>query len=741
MQYFLVGQIGVGVGIGVKKTDSDSDPDSPTPSGAERRCRMENRWSDEKAAQFIERYGARWGEDLAIGLYVASLIGSEDKLVLHGGGNSSVKTVYTNLLGERLHAIYVKASGYNMAHIEPNGYTGLDLDYLKKLRALSDLSDEEMVNEFRTHILDARAATPSIETLVHVFVSGKFVHHTHPDAILALTNQQRGEELVKEALGKSIVVLRYFAPGFKLAKAIANALEEDPTAKAIVLMRHGLVTWSQTARESYGTTIDLTSKAERYLEQNARHPIVCRISTPISTAEKRLGEIAPMVRGLLANPTGNPDHPWERVILRPLITKDVLNFVDSDSGRELALTPPLTSDHLIRTKAFYLWVADPHFDDHGKLKGQFSKAIQEYGAAYDAYVARYAKDMPPGVERMDSLPRVILVPGLGALCAGKDVFAAEIIRDITAHTLATKAQIAAMGSYCGMSERDLFEMEYRSLQHTKLQGDKHLPLARKVALITGAAGAIGSGIAQEFLEQGCHVAATDLPGDSLTGLVEEFRTQFGPRVMGVPLDITDPESVTEGFGAVIRAWGGIDLVILNAGVAHVSALTEMTLESFRKLEKINVEGTLLVLAESARLFKFQGTGGDIVMVSTKNVFAPGARFGAYSATKAAGHQLARIASQELADMDVRVNMVAPDAVFSHGSRKSGLWAEVGPDRMAARGLSPEGLEEYYRNRNLLKAKVTAEHVAKAVLYFATRQSPTTGATIPVDGGLPDATPR
>jgi NAD(P)-dependent dehydrogenase (short-subunit alcohol dehydrogenase family) len=207
------------------------------------------------------------------------------------------------------------------------------------------------------------------------------------------------------------------------------------------------------------------------------------------------------------------------------------------------------------------------------------------------------------------------------------------------------------------------------------------------------------------------------------------------------MDITDPNSVTEGFGIVIRAWGGIDLVILNAGMAHVSALADLSLESFRKLERINVDGTLIMLSQCARFFKHQGTGGDIVMVSTKNVFAPGARFGAYSATKAAGHQLARIASQEFAEMDVRVNMVAPDAVFSHGTRKSGLWTEIGPERMSARGLSPEGLEEYYRNRNLLKAKITARHVAKAVLFFATRQTPTTGATIPVDGGLPDATPR
>jgi len=702
---------------------------------------MENRWSDEKAAQFLEKYGNRWGKDLALGLYAASLIGAEDKLVLHGGGNSSVKTTHTNLLGERLDAIYVKASGYNMAFIEPNGYTGLDLGYLKKLRSLSVLSDEEMANELRTHFLDARSATPSIETLVHAFIPSKFVDHTHPDAILALTNQQEGEKLVREALGTDVAILRYSPPGFKLAKAVADALEANPAAKAMVLMRHGLVTWGEAARESYNATIELTGRAERYLEQNARHALVCRIQTPVSLAQERLVGIAPVVRGLLANPTSDPDHPWARIILRPLITREVLDFVDSDGGREVAATSPLTSDHLIRTKAFYLWIEKPEFNDPNRLREQLSKAIREYADAYNTYVERYAEDMPPGIERMDPFPRVILVPGLGALCAGKDIAAAEVVKDITAHTLATKAQVAAMGTYCGLSERELFEMEYRTLQHVKLQGDKSLPLARHVALITGAAGAIGSGIAQELLEQGCHVAATDLPGDALTGLVDELRTRFGARVMGVPLDITSASSIADAFGAVIRAWGGIDLIILNAGVAHVSAITEMSLESFRKLEKINIEGMLLMLAESARFFKLQGTGGDIVMVSTKNVFAPGARFGAYSATKAAGHQLARIASQEFAEMDVRVNMVAPDAVFSHGSRKSGLWSEIGPERMAARGLSPEGLEEYYRNRNLLKIRVTARHVAKAVLYFATRQSPTTGATIPVDGGLPDATPR
>jgi rhamnose utilization protein RhaD (predicted bifunctional aldolase and dehydrogenase)/NAD(P)-dependent dehydrogenase (short-subunit alcohol dehydrogenase family) len=702
---------------------------------------MQNRWSEDKATQFVEKYGRQWGQDLALGLYAASLVGAEENLVLHGGGNSSVKTVHTNRLGEPIDAIYVKASGYNMAHLEPNGYTGLDLNYLKKLRALSELSDEDMASEFRTHILDARAANPSIETLVHVFIPGRFVNHTHPDAILALTNQENAEKIVREALGDRIVVLKYVPPGFKLAKAVASALDENPTATAMVLMCHGLVTWGDTARDCYTATVELTSKAERYLAQHARRPLVCKDPTPVALAEQRLTRVAPMVRGLLADPTGDPDHRWARVILQPLITEDVLHFVDSDRGKEAALTPPLTSDHLIRTKAFYLWIDNPDFDDLARLRDQFSRAIQDYAAAYNAYVDRYAAAMPPGVERMDSLPRVILVPGLGVLCAGQDAAATKIISDIASHSLATKAQVAAMGTYCGISERDLFDMEYHTLQHLKLHSNKSLPLGRHVALITGAAGAIGSGIANELLAQGCHVALTDLPGDALTTLVKELRARYGARVIGTPLDITDPVSVSEGFGTVARTWGGVDLLILNAGVAHVSAITDMTLESFRKLEKINVEGTLLTLAEAARMFRSQGTGGDIVLISTKNVFAPGARFGAYSATKAASHQLARIASQEFADMDVRVNMVAPDAVFSHGSRRSGLWAEIGPERMAARGLSPEGLEEYYRNRNLLKARVTAQHVAKAVLYFATRQSPTTGATIPVDGGLPDATPR
>jgi NAD(P)-dependent dehydrogenase (short-subunit alcohol dehydrogenase family) len=268
-----------------------------------------------------------------------------------------------------------------------------------------------------------------------------------------------------------------------------------------------------------------------------------------------------------------------------------------------------------------------------------------------------------------------------------------------------------------------------------------LPLRNKVALVTGAAGAIGYGICCGLLENGCHLAATDLPGEKLDNFTADLKQTAGDRVIGIPIDVTNEESIIHGLESISLTWGGIDILVINAGIPLVKFLKDIELGDFKRLEKVNVEGTFLTLREIARHFILQGTGGDVIIVSTKNVPSPGAGFGAYSATKAACHQLGRIASIELAQYGVRVNMVAPDGVFSEGKYKSGLWAEVGPDRMRARGLDEKGLQEYYQNRNLLKARITGRHVANAVLFFATRQTPTTGVTIPVDGGLPDATPR
>lgn len=715
---------------------------------------MRSRWSEEEAAGFVARYAAKWGEPLALRTYTSRLLGQEPDLVLHGGGNSSVKTVWADILGNERPVIFVKASGVDMATIEPEDHPGLDLEYLRRLRALQALDDEVMVDQLRTHLLRADSRTPSIEALVHAFLPGVYVDHTHADAILTLTNREGGEEAVREALGDEVIVLPYVTPGFKLALAASAALRARPRAWGMVWSHHGLVTWGDTARDSYEMMISLVTRAEHHIAASrskpgskaAGRPLVAPQSANERVLAQRQAGVAPILRGLLAARTGDCDRPYRRVVLQWATDPSSLAALGMSGARESFITAPLTTDHLIRTKALPLWVDKPAYDDAVALRAQLEKAVAGYCAKYEAYLARHAGEMPEGVEPFDPRPRVVFLPGLGVCAAGPELRDAVIARDIAVHTIAVKASILAGGAkYQGLPEDELFRMEYRALQHAKLaqpaESAVTAPLRSHVALVTGAAGAIGTGICQGLLEAGCLVAATDLAGASLGGLVTDLETRFPGRVMGIPLDVTDPESVAAAFKQVVLAWGGVDLVIPNAGIALVASLADLELDRYRKLEQVNVEGTLLVLVEAGRAFKRQGTGGDIVLISTKNVFSPGAEFGGYSSTKAAAHQLARIASLEMAADDIRVNMVAPDAVFSHGACRSGLWAEVGPGRMKARGLDEAGLEAYYQDRNLLKAQVTATHVVNAVLFFATRQTPTTGATIPVDGGLPDATPR
>ena len=710
---------------------------------------MRSRWSGKEAGDYLARYAAEWGEPLALRTYSTRLLGSEPDLVLHGGGNSSVKAPWTDVFGKEVKAVFVKASGADMAQIAPSGHVGLDLEFLLRLRTVPDLDDCCMVDLLRTHLLRADSATPSIEALVHAFLPATYVDHTHADAILALTNRKNGQDVAQEALGDEVAVLPYVTPGFKLALATSLALKVHPRARGLVLAHHGLVTWGESAEESYEMMIDLVSRAESYLAKahsshavSAAPPAVAAAPDAGPAADPRLARVACILRGLLAERGDDADHPYGRVVLLTLDGPAVLAALAAQGARDTLVTPPLTSDHLIRTKALPLWVEGLDLDDEVELRGRLSAAIEEYSHAYMAYLDRYAGEMPQGVEAFTPKPQVVMVPGLGVFCAGSDLREAGIARDITEHTIVTKTAVVAGGAlYEGLSEAELFAMEYRPLQHAKLAKGAWAPLRAHVALVTGAAGAIGTGVCRGLLEAGCLVAGGDLPGEALETLVRDLGAEYPGCIAGVAMDVTDVESVAAAFAQVARTWGGIDLVVPNAGVAAVASLTDLGLDEFRRLERVNVEGTLLVLAESARWFRRQATGGDIVLVSTKNVFCPGASFGAYSSTKAAAHQLARVASLELAADDVRVNMVAPDAVFSCGARRSGLWAEVGPGRMKSRGLDEAGLEAYYKDRNLLKTQVTAQHVANAVLFFATRQTPTTGATIPVDGGLPDATPR
>ncbi len=704
---------------------------------------MNNIWADADAEAIIKIHGCAQGSEIALLTYATRLVGGRPDLALHGGGNTSLKGTVKTVAGDEVAALFVKASGVAMETITPAGFVCLDHAYLKKLRAIPSLTDEIMADEFSMRMLKPSDRLPSIETLMHAFIEPTAVVHTHPTAILTLANRAGGEKTIRSALGDDVGVVPYVDAGLPLGRAVADEFDRREDLRAIVVMHHGLITWGTTPKQAYDRTIEIVTRAEEYLEKAQRHTVSPGTRPESETATARYRKIAPLLRGLLSPASGDPDNPRKKMVLAALLSGETLEILASPGAKELAGTAPLTPDYLVRTKSSPLLVEHPAYDDPDLLRRQLAGAIESFSARYDAYIERYRSRIPHlDAAEFDLLPRVVLLPGMGAVCAGPDIGAARIARDITEQALVVKRAIAETGgTYRGPTEEHLFDMEFRAFQRAKVADTDQRPLRGSVAVVTGAAGAIGSGICDELLRQGCSVAATDLPGDHLDALALRLKGIHGEQVIAVPLDVTDGASVATAFEKTIEAFGGIDIVVINAGLAHVAPLTEMSLEKFRQLESVNIEGTLLLLAQAGTLFKLQNTGGDVVLVSTKNVFAPGARFGAYSATKAAAHQLCRIASLEFAEMGVRVNMVAPDAVFSHGTTKSGLWEQVGPDRMKARGLDEQGLEEYYRQRNLLKARVTAEHVARAVLFFVTHRTPTTGATIPVDGGLPEATPR
>ncbi|HVR29301.1 MAG TPA: bifunctional aldolase/short-chain dehydrogenase [Thermoanaerobaculia bacterium] len=703
---------------------------------------MQSRWSDGEALRFVERY-ARWGEDVALRVYTSRLIGSEPTLVMHGGGNTSVKSLHRDLFGDEIEAIHVKGSGWNLESIEPPGLPGLDLAYLRRLREVDELSDEEMVNQLRTHLFDASAPNPSVETLLHAFLPAKFVDHSHADAILALTNQERGQEWVIEALGDRVAIVPYVMPGFGLAKAAAQIRDENPAAEAMVLDLHGLFTWGETARESYERHVEYVTRAEAFLEHRAgrrlapRRPAARQLEAPGSAAEA-----APLLRGALARAAaaaGAPSH-WILDFRRDAAIDELVTAPDAD---EALTTPPLTPDHVIRTKSYPLVV--PEFDpaDAEGWVAEVEEALADFAESYQTYFEKLSRlKGRDDLRQLDPLPRIVAVRDLGIFAVGASAEAAAIAGDLYQHTAEVKALVRRLGPYRALDDSELFDVEYWSLEQAKLGKGGEKPLARRVAFVTGAGGAIGSAIVEALALDGAAVVALDLASDALAGVVDRTCALAGVGAcVGVEADVTDEASIERAFSEACATYGGVDLVVLNAGIARSAPIDRTSLEDWNRVLEVNLTGYFLTLREATRLWKRQGMGGNVVVIASKNAYAPGPEFAAYSVSKGGGHQLGRLAAIELAPLGVRVNMINPDAIFAHGEVTSGLWVEIGEERARARGLKPSDLPEYYRKRNLLKVPLAAEDVARAVLFFAREETPTTGATLPVDGGLPEAFPR
>jgi len=708
---------------------------------------MQSRWNDADARQCVERLAGH-GEDLALRVYTSRLIGSDPDLVLHGGGNTSVKTSVRDRFGRGVEVLCVKGSGSDLAAVEPHGLPALRLDALRELRPLPVLGDDDMVAALRSALLEPFAPNPSVETLLHAFLPHRFVDHTHADAILAITDQPDGERHVKAALGNDVPVLPWVMPGFRLAKAVAELFDRQPKCRGIVLLKHGLFTFGDSAKESYERTIALVDAAERYVAARAPRPAMLQPSPSVLPAAERralLLQALPMLRGCLAVQEGAVEGPEEgilrtvRVVADARSGDDVAAFAAHRDARALCATGPITPDHVIRTKGPYLFLTRAEAADPAASRRRMREFVADY--------QRYHREVAPryGNPQM-RLPRpcVAVLEGCGLAAFGESRRAARIAADIAEHSLRVKAQAQALGRYEPLTEVELFEMEYWPLELKKLGSHDLRALPGQVALVTGAAGAIGCATAAILLEHGACVCLVDIDGDRLAKAQRLLQEDWGSdqtHMLAVTADLTDPAQVERAFADCVLAFGGVDIVVPNAGIGHVSRLEDMEPARFARLLEVNTTGTMLVLKAAAKVLRAQGSGGSVIVQASKNTFAPGAGFGAYSASKAAALQLGRIAALEFAEFGVAVNMVNADAVFGDGEVPSQFWEQVGPDRMRARGLDPAGLREFYRQRTLLKTAVLPRHVAEAVLFFASQRTPTTGAVLPVDGGLPAAFPR
>ncbi len=693
---------------------------------------MKNKYNEADAQNFINSY-PQIPAELARRTYTSRLLGREEELVLHGGGNTSVKGRVTNLLGEEIEVIYVKGSGWNLGDIEPQGHPALDLAYLRKLRDIEKLSDEEMVNQFRTHLLDASSPNPSIETLVHAFLPHKFIDHTHANAIVALTNQENGNELLHQALGEKTAILPFIMPGFPLARSVIELYEANPAIECIILMNHGIFTFGDDAETAYNLMIHYVTLAENFIKQAKTKTVTIN-----GSGAPAPDLVLPILRGAMSYDQAKNNRQLFTLELRS--NKQILNALARPDAEQLFVSGVLTPDHVIRTKNYPLFFDFSDCDLHD-IKEKIKNDVAGYRRNYKNYFNEQTTAKQLDRTMLDSSPRVILVRGLGIIAAGKTAEEAIIAADIAEHTIFTKIKAAAVGQYRELEEKFIFEMEYWSLEQAKLGKNTPLPLQGKTALVTGGGGAIAGGIGRRLLAAGARVILTDVDQARLDIVCAELEKQFSPlMITSLPMDVTDENSVTKAFSKAIAVSGGLDILVPNAGIAHVAPLAELDMAMFRKVIEVNMIGVYAVIKAAIPIFKHQGTGGDIIINSSKNVFAPGANFGAYSSSKAGAHQLGKIAALELAEAGIRVNMINADAIFAD-TVSSGLWDVVGPDRMRARNLDPEGLKEYYRQRNLLKAEILADHVGNGVVFFASGQTPTTGATLPIDGGIMAAFPR
>ena len=677
---------------------------------------MKNLWNDAEAEKLVGDYAKKGvGRDLALRVYTTRLLGGDPRLVLHGGGNTSVKTKTVDLVGDEWDVLCVKGSGWDMGVIEPQGLPAVKLAPLLKARALAVLSDEDMVALQRANLIDPSSPNPSVETLLHAFLPHKFVDHTHSTAILALVDQENSREICDKVFGRRLGFVPYIKPGFDLAKAAADIYDADPGVEGLILDKHGIFTFGDDAPQAYGRMIEFVTAAEDFVARSAK-AAPAKAALPAKPATPL--EIAPMLRGAVAVDKG--EGRFERMIGDFRTSDAILDFVNSARIAELAGRGVSTPDLSIRIKTGPMAVPAPEAGKAADYKSVIREHVVQFAADYRAYFE--TNDALDDVKRtmLDPMPRLTLVPGLGMFGHGRTLKDAKIASDVGEMWIEAVRGAEAIGDFRPLSKADLFPLEYWSLEQAKLASNKPKPLTGQVVLVTGGAGAIGAATAKLFADTGAHAVVVDLDA----GRAAEAAKRAGNGSIGVGADVTDPAQVRAAFDKAVATYGGVDIVVSNAGAAWEGRIGELDDALLRKSFELNFFAHQSVAQNAVRIMLEQGTGGVLLFNTSKQAINPGPKFGAYGLPKAATLFLSRQYALDYGAYGIRSNAVNADRI------RSGLLTDAMiASRSGARGVS----EKEYMAGNLLGQEVTAQDVAQAFLHHALAERTTADVTT-VDGG-------
>jgi rhamnulose-1-phosphate aldolase/alcohol dehydrogenase len=674
-----------------------------------------------------------WNESEAAGLdgldllvYRSHLLGADRAVCNIYGGNTGSKTIETDFRGNPVRTLWVKGSGSDLATMRRQDFAGLRMDDIDALFARDAMSDEEMTAYLSQCLIGLNMPRQSIETLLHGFIPAAHTDHTHPDAVIALACSPNGKQWMREIYGDRAAWVDYIRPGFTLSKQIATAVRDNPDIECVVMGKHGLVTWGDEQKACYDHTIAIIQQAEDFIADKASGKRVFGAPKAVDMDAAARREIAERIMPILRGAAGTP-----RSILHFDDAPDVLEFVNAERARELSQIGAACPDHLVHTKRTPMFVEWDGSNAHGLITN-LRHEMSEYVAAYKNYFEANKTD---GDKMFNPVPRVVLIPGVGMITTGKDAQLAQVSADLYHRAINVMRGSTALDGFNSLSAAEAYAIEYWPLELYKLaQRPPDRELAGRVAFITGAASGIGRATAYRLAQEGAHVVIADLNLEGAQTVADDITKRFGhKRGFAVQCNVTSEEQIAEAFRQTVLMYGGVDIVVNNAGIASSTSVVDTTLQEWNKLYDILVKGYFLVSREAFKIWHKQNLGGALIFVASKNGLIASKNATAYNSAKAAEIHLARSLAEEGGAMGVRVNIVNPDAVLQGSSIWDAGWREA---RAKGMGIEPHELEEAYRQRCTLKVNVYPEDIAEAILFFASeRSAKTTGGILNVDGGL------